>query len=195
MLKILLTVRKKRKIIPIAIGLSLVSVIVGGGLWLNHPSSTIKGVPVSIVLMTLGDQTAREALLDRNKTALHHRLNQLGVEEQIKAFYRPQIQDEAELDRHIHQLFYNNIGYVGQAYYVDGAGILHYRIPPDNSFRKWFKLAYAAGVVIGSKQENGIQYVISPNGDVAPFKDIESVFPADMLEQMIRVKTQSNVAK
>lgn len=186
---------KKRKIIPIAIGLLVVSVAVGGWLWLSHPASTIKGVPVSVVLKSLGDPAAREALLDKNKNALHNRLNQLGVEEEVKAFYRPKIQDEAELDRHIHQLFYNNIGYVGQAYYVDGAGILHYKQPPDDSFRKWFKLAYAAGVVVGSKQENGIQYVISPRGDIAPYKDIETVFPADMLEKMIQVKTQPSGAK
>jgi hypothetical protein len=188
-------VNKKRKIIPIAIALSVVSVTFGGWLWLSHPASTIKGVPVSIVLKTLGDDEARQALQRKNKNALHNRLNQLGVEEEVKAFYRPKIQDEAELDRYIHQLFYNNIGYVGKAYYVDGAGILHYKQPPDDSFRKWFKLAYAAGVVVGSKQENGVQYVISPKGDVAPFKDIEAIFPADVLEKMIQVRTQSSSAK
>jgi hypothetical protein len=180
--------KKHRKTVLISISLSLTLVVTGGWLWLSNKATTIRGVPASILLKTLEDGAIRDALLNKQKTALHNRLKQMGVEEEIKAFYRPRIQDEAELDRYIHQIFYNNVGYVGDAYYADQAGILHYKIPPDNSFRKWFKLAYAAGVVIGSRQENGIQYVISPRGTLAPFEDIAVLFPTADLEKMIELK-------
>ncbi len=38
--------------------------------------------------------------------------------------YRDQISDENELDRYIHQIFYENTGYVGQAYKVNSQGQL-----------------------------------------------------------------------
>jgi hypothetical protein len=49
----------------------------------------------------------------------------MGVEAQIKDFYRSQIDSEQELDRHIHQIFYDNTGYVGEAYQVNSEGILN----------------------------------------------------------------------
>lgn len=48
----------------------------------------------------------------------------MKIEEQIKDFYRPQIPDEQELDRYIHQIFYNTTGYVGKAYKVNSEGSL-----------------------------------------------------------------------
>ncbi len=180
--------KKHHKTILVTVSLSLAAVIVGGWLWISDKSTTISGVPASILLKTLEDEKVRDALLNKQKTALHNRLKQMGVEEEIKAFYRPKIQDEAELDRYIHQIFYNNVGYVGDAYYVDRAGILQYKLPPDAAFKEWFKLAYAAGIVIGSRQENGIQYVISPKGTLAPFKDISALFPKAVLEKMLELK-------
>jgi hypothetical protein len=180
--------KKHRKTGLISISLSLALAVIGGWLWLSNKGTTIRGVPASILFKTLEDEVVRDALLNKQKTALHNRLKQMGVEEEIKAFYRTKIQDEEELDRYIHQIFYNNVGYVGDAYYPDQAGILQYKSPPDDSFRKWFKLAYAAGVVIGSRQENGVQYVISPRGTLAPFKDIEALFPMAELEKMVELK-------
>ncbi|NER25996.1 MAG: hypothetical protein F6J96_35965, partial [Symploca sp. SIO1C2] len=42
----------------------------------------------------------------------------------IKAFYRPRIQDETQLDQHIHQILYDRVGYVGDAYQVNSEGVL-----------------------------------------------------------------------
>ncbi|MCU0565465.1 MAG: hypothetical protein MUF49_02585 [Oculatellaceae cyanobacterium Prado106] len=84
----------------------------------------IGGVPSSIVLEFLQDQPAWTAYWQGDRQALHDRLSELGVEEQIKAYYRPQIPDEVKLDQHIHQLLYLRTGYVGEAYRVTEQGLL-----------------------------------------------------------------------
>jgi hypothetical protein len=84
----------------------------------------IGGVPSSIILTFLQDQPALTAYFQNNKQALHDRLEELEIEEQIKAYYRPQIPDEAELDQYIHQVFYDRTGYVGEDYQVNEQGIL-----------------------------------------------------------------------
>jgi hypothetical protein len=105
------------------ISLAVFAVLLSGTIWLTE-FGTIKGVPVSIVIQFLRDDIARTAYFAGNKQLLHDRLNRLGIEEKIKAFYRPQIQDEEELDRYIHQLFYDISGYVGAAYDVNAEGVL-----------------------------------------------------------------------
>ncbi|MGQ4648009.1 hypothetical protein [Lyngbya aestuarii] len=85
---------------------------------------TIGGVPVFIVLDFLQDETARTAYFEGDAKKLHNRLEKMGVEEEIKDFYRPEIPDEVELDQYIHQLLYERTGYVGEAYQVNSKGIL-----------------------------------------------------------------------
>lgn len=84
----------------------------------------IGGVPFTVLTTFLQDDLSRNAYLDHDRRLLHDRLQALGVEEQIKAFYRPQFPDEVELDQHIHQIFYDRTGYVGLNYRVNSSGTL-----------------------------------------------------------------------
>jgi len=85
---------------------------------------TIGGVPAPIIVSFIQDETARSAYFKGDSKKLHDRLQDMGVEEQIKAFYRPQIGDEVQLDQYIHQLLYNRTGHVGNAYKVNSKAIL-----------------------------------------------------------------------
>jgi hypothetical protein len=85
---------------------------------------TIGGVPAPIIVSFIQDETARSAYFKGDSKKLHDRLQDMGVEEKIKAFYRPQIGDEVQLDQYIHQLLYNRTGHVGDAYKVNSQGIL-----------------------------------------------------------------------
>ena len=161
-----------------------------GGVILARETVTIGEVPINIVWKFLGDEKARNAYLKRNKRELHDRLEAMGIEEDIKAFYRPKIQDEARLDQYIHQIFYHDTGYVGDGYYVNSQGILILRQPISNEFNQWFKLAYKAGVVTGSRQENGVIYVISQKGEVAPYKEIAAIFPVELLRSLTEVQVK-----
>jgi hypothetical protein len=101
--------------------------IVGLGLaaiWFFSGRMLIGGVPSSVILTFLQDRPALNAYFQNDDQGLHDRLNELGVEEQIKDYYRPQIPDEAKLDQFIHQVFYNRTGYVGEAYEVSEQGRL-----------------------------------------------------------------------
>ena len=157
----------------------------GGALWFAE-FGTIQGVPVPVVLQFLSDDTARNAYFSGDKQQLHDRLDRMGIEEKVKAFYRPKIQNEAELDRYIHQLLYNITGYVGLAYEVDAKGVLVPKKVRDPAFEQWFQLAYRAGIVVGSREEAGVQYVISPDGNVVSYKQVSSLFPLDTLKIMIK---------
>jgi len=84
----------------------------------------VGGVPISILTTFLQDDTARNAYLNRDRQLLHNRLQTLGIEEEIKDFYRSQITDKVELDQYIHQIFYDRTGYVGVNYWVNSEGIL-----------------------------------------------------------------------
>ncbi|HBR74938.1 MAG TPA: hypothetical protein DEA78_14830 [Cyanobacteria bacterium UBA11159] len=115
--------------IALKIYFSLVLAIsIGGLFFLRNPDAikrlTIADVPVSIVMSFLQDETARNAYFTGDGQKLHDRLNQMGVEEQIKDFYRPQIPDEIALDLYIHQLLYDRTGYVGKAYQLNAQGVL-----------------------------------------------------------------------
>lgn len=91
----------------------------------------IRGVPSSILMTFLLDNQARNAYITGDAVLLHDRLDELGVEEQIKAYYRPGIPDEVELDRFIHQKLYEQTGYVGKAYRVNEQGMLELRGKPS----------------------------------------------------------------
>ncbi|HEY9627885.1 MAG TPA: hypothetical protein V6C84_11335 [Coleofasciculaceae cyanobacterium] len=84
----------------------------------------LSGVPLSIILAFLRDKTARKAYFRKDSSALHDRLCSMGIEERIKDFYRPQLQDELEVDRYIHQLLFERTGYLGKDYQVNSEGIL-----------------------------------------------------------------------
>lgn len=85
---------------------------------------TIGGVPFSILVSFLQDDTARAAYFAGDSTKVHDRLSEMGIEEQMKAFYRDRIRDEAKLDQQIHQILYERTGYVGRAYRVNSQGTL-----------------------------------------------------------------------
>jgi len=93
-------------------------------IWFFSGQLLIGGVPSSVILTFLQDKPALTAYFKRDKQALHDRLNEIGVEEQVKAYYRPQIPDEVKLDQYIHQVFYNRTGYVGKEYQVNEQGTL-----------------------------------------------------------------------
>jgi hypothetical protein len=93
-------------------------------IWFFSGQLLIGGVPSSVILTFLQDRPALTAYFQNDKQALHDRLNEIGIEEQIKDYYRPQIPDEVELDQYIHQVFYNRTGYVGKQYQVNEQGTL-----------------------------------------------------------------------
>ncbi len=111
--------------LTMAIPLIVVSLLlISGRSQINMNRWTIRGVPVPIILEFLKDETARKAYFQGNKNLLHDRLDEMGIEEKVKDFYREQIPNEYALDRHIHQIFYNNTGYAGKAYKVNSQGNL-----------------------------------------------------------------------
>jgi hypothetical protein len=179
------TIQKKRLKWPyIFFGGAAISLLVAGlGLWIAYPTLTYKGVPVRIVVHFLEDPAARKAYFARNKRGLHDRLKELGVEEQIKDFYRPQFQDEQELDRYIHQLMYDNTGYVGAAYVVDGQGQLRIQPTLTPEFWRWFKLAQGLKLVTDQEMENGEPYVVTPQGQRVPYATISAIYPVADLEK------------
>jgi hypothetical protein len=110
--------------------LLLVGLGVGGAIWTSlfvNERVTLAGVPYEVVNKFWQDEPARAAYFGGDRLALHDRLQTLGVEEDIKAFYRDRFDNEYELDRHIHQLMFNQTGYVGEAYDVNDSGQLSSR--------------------------------------------------------------------
>jgi hypothetical protein len=89
----------------------------------------IQGVPSSVIVRFLQDDVARNAYIQGDRRQLHDRLRDIGIEEDIKAHYRPAIPDEAALDQYIHQIFYERTGYVGDGYQLSPTGTL---IPKDS---------------------------------------------------------------
>ena len=105
----------------------LLSVILLVGIWVvlfTGGYVTLGGVPAPIIMKFLSDETAREAYFQGDRKKLHNRLDDMGIEDDIKAYYRPQIPDEAQLDQYIHQIFYERTGYVGEGYQVNSQGVL-----------------------------------------------------------------------
>lgn len=89
-----------------------------------QPSFTVGGVPTGIIWQFLQDEEALSAYFSGDRQRLHDRLDEMGVEEAMKDFYRPHVPNEAALDQHIHQIFYDRTGYVGAAYRVTAGGRL-----------------------------------------------------------------------
>ena len=83
----------------------------------------IGGIPTPIIVSFLQDEKARNAYFQGDKTKFYARLQDLYIEDKMKAYYRPQIPNEAKLDQYTHQILYDRTGYVGESYRVN-QGIL-----------------------------------------------------------------------
>lgn len=156
------------------------------------PSFTIQGVPLTIVIKFLRDRPARDAYFAKDKPGLHERLQELNVENEIKAFYRPQFSDEQQLDQHIHQVFYDVSGYVGKSYVVTATGELRLK---SIGFEAWARLARRAEVISDSYYgTDGVPYVVGIDGTVAPYDTIAPLYPQSWLQQQIKIqrRLQSN---
>jgi hypothetical protein len=115
---------KKTLIVTVSLIWILGSFALGWGILFVSGVVTLGGVPASIVGKFLGDPTAVGAFLTGEGAKLHQRLEELGIESEIKAYYRPRIPDEVRLDQYIHQLLYDRTGYVGNNYLVTPSGNL-----------------------------------------------------------------------
>jgi hypothetical protein len=166
--------------------ISLVLVVIG--LWLASPVLTYKGVPLNILFKFVADSTARKAYFSHNRQVLHDRLQALKVEEQIKDYYRPQIQNEQELDQYIHQLMYDNTGYVGKAYKVNAQGLLVYIYAPPTAFQQWFALARKLDLVTSYQMENNEIIVTTPKGTQIPFPTIAKLYSIADLEKWVALQ-------
>jgi hypothetical protein len=152
------------------------------------PSLTYKGVPLKILLRFVKDPIARQAYFKGDKTGLHNRLDDMGIEDDIKAFYRPNFQNEQELDLYIHQLLYENTGYVGTSYRLDKLGKLVplSTLPPD--FERWFTLAQELKLAASYETQNGVLYVKTPQGSRAPYTLMTELYSIPDMEKWAAVK-------
>jgi hypothetical protein len=180
------TIRSKRLKWPYVAAGSAVALLLG--LAIAFPSLTYKGVPIKILLKFVKDPIARQAYFSRDKVGLHNRLDQLGVEADIKAFYRPNFQSEQALDRYIHQLLYNNTGYVGTDYRLSERGQLVPRSTLPPNFDHWFALAQQLNFVVGYETQNGVLYVKTPQGSRAPYTVMANLYSIPDMEQWITLK-------
>ena len=178
--------KNKLNRIAIVIGSIIVSsaIVIGVGLQ-NSQSMTVRGIPVFILVQGLTDEEALNQYLSGDKKGFHDRLEEIGIKDEIKAFYRPKIHDEGELDRYIHQIFYNLSGYVGVSYTVNSQGILVLKGAQNAEFKNWYKLATAAGIAAHSELENGVYYVTTPQGARITYQEYAKLFPASELEKII----------
>lgn len=151
-------------------------------LGIAFPRLTYKGVPLTILLMFIQDPIARQAYFDGDKVGLHHRLDEMDVETEIKAFYRPQFQNEQDLDRHIHQLLFEDTGYVGNDYGLSAQG---YLVPKSNlpaDFWPWFTLARQLNLASNHETKDGILYIITPEGTRVPYTLISQLYPIPQMQ-------------
>jgi hypothetical protein len=115
--------KKSQTLQKVVFGLLLFGIIGWGLLFLNG-KVTLGGVPAHIILKFLTDPYSVEQYFLGNKVQLHNRLQSLGIEEEIKDYYRPKIANEIVLDRHIHQILYERTGYIGDNYSLGSDGLL-----------------------------------------------------------------------
>lgn len=174
--------------LKVAVGIGIVIIAGTSWVWLGRHWITYKGVPLNIILQFIRDPIARDAYFDKNRPALHDRLNAMGIEEQIKDFYRPQMPNERELDRYIHQLMYDNTGYLGQNYRVDANGQLHLRFFMPAGFWDWFGLAKRLNVAVDHETENNILYIKTPEGQRVEYTFISQIYSLEDLKQRLQAK-------
>ena len=119
----------------------VLGVSLGGAVWMGlfiNGQVTYQGVPYSVIRKFLQDEQAKEAYFAGNREALHYRLASLGVERDIKNYYRDRFNNEYELDQYIHQIMFDRTGYVGEAYQVSKHGRLEPKQRPTQA-RKSFQ--------------------------------------------------------
>lgn len=159
-------------------------------------SIVIQGIPLNILWMATSDLPTVEAYLRGDKVALHQRLQDKGVEEAIKAYYRPRIRNEKQLDQYIHQLFYELSGYVGVAYRVNDQGILELRQPtPNPEQQRWVSLALKLGVISRVTHQDGVDYVTNPDGTQITYAQASRLLPLTTLEQLNQLNRPVPVPK
>lgn len=115
--------QKSNKTMGKVLVVTAVGTIMAVGTWvvlLTTGAITLGGVPYSVLLKVWQNPTARAALLGGEAAELHDLMNTLGIEYEIKEYYRNRIQDPVELDQHIHQILFDRTGYVGTNYTVKG---------------------------------------------------------------------------
>ena len=164
------------------VGVLVMGLIGGPWVWQR---GTIQGVPISILVTFLMDEPARSAYFSGNLVQLHDRLGELGVEEAIKAFYRPSIPDEVELDRFIHQLMYDRTGYIGKSYKVGHEDQLWLITTADRQFPSWFDTAQEVGLVTNSREEDGVWYVQLLSGEWVLYTLMANQFPTEQLNKYL----------
>ncbi|MCU0533191.1 MAG: hypothetical protein MUD14_04750 [Hydrococcus sp. Prado102] len=118
------TSNKSLPIVGVSLALLLGSLALGWGILFLGGVVTLGGVPPSIVGKFLQDPASVVAFFMGDRVKLHQRLQEMGIEEEIKAYYRPQIPDEVQLDQYIHQILYDRTGYVGNNYLATPRGNL-----------------------------------------------------------------------
>jgi hypothetical protein len=176
--------KRYRIILGTGLGCLLLTAV---GLWLAKDTLTYRGVPIGMILDFLADPIARDAYFEGDRTLLHKRLDDLGFERNIKAFYRPQFSDEAALDRYIHQLMYENTGYVGEAYHLGQGGQLvpNTQMPPD--FQLWMQLAMQLGIAKSHRVENGKINVETPQGQTIPYQTLITLYSLSDLQRLAEI--------
>lgn len=115
--------QKSKKTMGNAVIVGVVGTImaIGAGVILFTTGAiTLGGVPYSVLMKVWQNPTARAALLSGEETKLHDLMGDLGIEYEIKEYYRGRIKDPVKLDQHIHQILFDRTGYVGEAYTVKG---------------------------------------------------------------------------
>jgi hypothetical protein len=130
------TSNKNTLIVTVSLAWILGSLALVWGILFLSGVVTLGGVPASIVGKFLKDSSAVSAFFTGDRIKLHQRLEQLGIEEDIKAYYRPQIPDEVMLDLYIHQLLYDRTGYVGNNYIVTPRGDLVLKTSGETRLRQ-----------------------------------------------------------
>ncbi|PSN17754.1 hypothetical protein C7271_16065 [filamentous cyanobacterium CCP5] len=83
---------------------------------------TLAGLPFSVVSRLWQDPIARNAYFGGNDAALHDRIGEMGIETDLKAYYRDRIGNEVVLDQQVHQILYDRTGYLGESYRVNDRG-------------------------------------------------------------------------
>ncbi|MBX2865535.1 MAG: hypothetical protein KTR27_18440 [Leptolyngbyaceae cyanobacterium MAG.088] len=115
--------QKSQKKLSNAIVVGAVGLVMAAGTWVvlfTTGAITLGGVPYSVLMKVWQNPAARSALLGSEATELHDLMGDLGIEYEIKEYYRDRIQDPVKLDQHIHQILFDRTGYVGEAYTVKG---------------------------------------------------------------------------
>lgn len=172
------------------LGLTSLVVLAGialAGLWFAYPKLTYRGVPISILFQFIQDPIARNAYFSGQKELLHDRLKDMDIEAQIKAFYRPQIADEQELDRYIHELLYTNTGYIGNGYQATSDGQLVSKTNFPSGFWRWMGLAKRLQLAKDHETQDGVLYVITPKGTRVPYSVISNLYPINDMKKWLGI--------